>query len=442
MPAGAAINAETVQAALRETGKMVQNTVASKAIKKTAATAGSKVGQALGQAQGGSLAGGLVGATVSAAVTKKAPKEAVKAGVGFAMSTGLKEGSKAVVTRTTAKAVVMGAAETGKVALKVAAAKGACAAASGGFASLGGELLGGVVGEKVGKKVAGEKGKEAGKEIGALTGATGAGAAAGGMVAGPMGALAGAGMGAAGYGLGKVVGAAIDKAAVFEGVVLMKPQLKSRASNSCSQVEATHCMLTEEGLGNCFVYYFQTLEDARRRFSKFGICSRILFEMQEGYIIGEIERAGWPWHQSTILCAAKSLRREGAEASLDAGQLASSFQYAWTEDGVSAAADAGVLIFLCNPRPGDRVTREQLANMALGGSSVDQLAERGHVEVVPWPRSRWTDVGVLAAEQAGVLSLLGNPLAGETVTDEQMMAFSEVGYTPESLARADYIEAE
>merc|ERR1712008_25739 len=98
-------------------------------------------------------------------------------------------------------------------------------------------------------------------------------------------------------------------------------------------------------------------------------------------------------------------------------------QYAWTEDGVSAAAVTGMLQFFRNPKPGDLVTHEQLANMALGGSSAEELAERGHVEVVPWPRSRWTVAGVLAAEEAGVLSRLGTPKAGETVTDEQMIAF-------------------
>jgi len=443
MPAGVAIDVEAAQAALKEAGKKIEKSVAGTAIKKTTVTAGSKIGQALGHAQGGSLVGGLVGATASAAVTKGAPKEAVKAAVGFATGTGLKEGSKAVVTRTTAKAVVVGATEASKATLKVAAAKGACAAASGGFASLGGELLGGLVGEQVGKKVGGEKGGGAGKEIGALSGATSAGAAAGGMVAGPMGALAGAGMGAASYGMGKVVGAVIDKAAVFEGVVLVKPQLKPYSVGCCTQAEATHCILTEEGLGNCFVYFFPTPDDAQKKFRKMQV-SRILFEMYEGHITGETERAGWPWHQNTILSAANSLRPEGANASGDVGVsgMASSFQYAWTEDGVSSAADAGLLQFLGNPKPGDLVTHEQLKGMALGGSSAEQLAEQGHLEVVPWPRSRWTAVGVHAAKEVGVLSLLGNPVAGETVTDEQMIAFSEVGYTPESLARANYIEAE
>jgi len=444
MPAGAAFDAEAAQAALREAGKNIEKSVASKAIKKTTAAAGSKIGQALGHAQGGSLAGGLVGATVSTAVTKASAKETVKAAVGFATSTGIKEGSKTMVTRTTAKAAVVGATEVGKATLQVAAAKGACAAASGGFASLGGELLGGAVGQEVGKKVAGEKGKDAGKEIGALTGATGAGAAAGGMVAGPMGALAGAGMGAASYGVGKVVGAVIDQAAVFEGVVMVKPQqLKTGVSSKCTQAEAAYCILTEQGLGNCYSYFFQTRDDAQKTFRKMQ-CSRILFEMQQGNIVGECERGGWPWHQTTILCAANFLRPEAEKASMDANVsgLSSTFQYAWTEDGVSSAADAGMLKFFGNPKPGDLVTREQLSSLAFCESSAEQLAERGHVEVVPWPRSRWTVAGVRAAEEAGVLSLLGNPVAGETVTDEQMIAFSGVGYTPESLARADYIEAE
>merc|ERR1712008_452199 len=119
--------------------------------------------------------------------------------------------------------------------------------------------------------------------------------------------------------------------------------------------------LTEEGLGNCFAYFFQTVDDAQTRFRKMQ-CSRILFEMQQGHITGEIERAGWPWNQSTILCAANSLRPEGAETSWNAGAsgLASSFQYAWTEDGVSAAADTGMLQFFRNPKPGETVTDEQM----------------------------------------------------------------------------------
>jgi len=99
------------------------------------------------------------------------------------------------------------------------------------------------------------------------------------------------------------------------------------------------------------------------------------------------------------------LRPEGAEAPLDAGAPgpASNFQYAWTEVGVGTAADEGMLQFFCNPKPGDLITREQLDCVALGGSSAEQLAEIGYVE------GRWTAVGVLAAEEAGVLSLPGNP---------------------------------
>jgi len=94
---------------------------------------------------------------------------------------------------------------------------------------------------------------------------------------------------------------------------------------------------------------------------------------------------------------ANSLRPEGAKVLLDAGasRLASNFQYAWTEDGVSAATDAGMLLFFFNPKPGDLVTHEQLDCLALGGSSAEQLAERGHVE------GRW-----LAAEEAGLSGLV------------------------------------
>jgi len=73
---------------------------------------------------------------------------------------------------------------------------------------------------------------------------------------------------------------------------------------------------------------------------------------------------------------------------------ACNFQYAWTQDGVAAAADAGMLQFLHNPKPGDLVTHEQLEGMALAGSSAKEFAELG-----------WTAVGVLATEEAGVVSL-------------------------------------
>lgn len=192
------------------------------------------------------------------------------------------------------------------------AALAASAVAGAGIPALAGELAGGYVGEKIGKGVAGDEGGKKGREIGKLGGATSAGAVAGAVIAGPVGAAAGAGAGVAGYAIGKATGKAVEKAAGWEGLAQHTAASKLKlAPSSCEVSDAAFCMVTEEGLGRCLYCFFQTEAEARAKFKQ-RWCSRILFTMESGLIVGEVQRGGWPWNQATILKAAECLRREVA----------------------------------------------------------------------------------------------------------------------------------
>jgi len=300
-----------------------------------------------------------------------------------------------------------------------------------------GELTGGFVGKKVGRKLAKrmhgdkEKGGMIGQEVGSITGAAGAGGAFGAMVAGPVGAAGGAAFGVAGYGIGKATGVVIDKASEFQGISLVKPKLETGKCN-CSQDEAVSCIVTEEspGLGKCFIYFYQTPDQAQKDFKKWW-CSRILFAMQEGRLVNEIERAGWPWNQANMLRAVADLwvviiRRPPG-------------MIKWTAAGVAEAERSGVSSFLGNPAAGDDVTDDQIEAFALASETVEHFAALGYIQM-QGTSYQWTAQGVAAAADARVSDFLHNPSVGDSLTDQQVAAFAESGTTLDQIIALGYVE--
>lgn len=178
-----------------------------------------------------------------------------------------------------------------------------------GFPALGGKLVGGYMGKKLGKQIAGQSGKKIGKELGSACGATSIGAIAGASVAGPLGAAGGAGAGMASYVIGKGTARVVDRVAKWEGLAQARaPYMLKPGRGSCERSAAIYCIVTEEGLGNCYYYCFKEEQEALHSFKEWR-CSRIMFEMESDYLSTELRRGGWPWHQASILKAAKRLRQ-------------------------------------------------------------------------------------------------------------------------------------
>merc|ERR1711972_1098556 len=124
-------------------------------------------------------------------------------------------------------------------------------------------------------------------------------------------------------------------------------------AGSCSQDEASACIVTEEspGLGFCFLYLFEEAEEALEKLEKW-MCSRILFKMHQGRIVRKEQARGFPWSHANIAKAAAQLwvkvipRPAGV--------------YMWTHAGVDAAQQDGVVECLGNPLVGSIVTDSQL----------------------------------------------------------------------------------
>jgi len=180
-----------------------------------------------------------------------------------------------------------------------------------GLPAFGGELAGGHAGKKLGKAVGGDRGAKLGKRAGALGGATCAGALAGAAVGGPVGAAAGAGAGAAYYGIGRVVNKVVNAAVDFEGIAVnasMRPGrrpllVRLLRRPACSREEAAFCIITEEGIGRCYFFFYRTEEEAMKCFSKWW-CPRMLFALDSGSTTSELDRRGCSWSHNTIRKAA------------------------------------------------------------------------------------------------------------------------------------------
>merc|ERR1740121_2353123 len=132
-----------------------------------------------------------------------------------------------------------------------------------------------------------------------------------------------------------------------------------------------------------------------------------MFSMEDGRIVSEVERGGWPWNQANMLKAVEKLwvvvipRPAGA--------------CRWTSAGVEAAQKSGVAEFLGNPVAGDSVTDEQLEAFALSATTVESLASLGYFDMEGGAdigantvgassvdMYRWTAFGVQAAADAKV----------------------------------------
>jgi len=354
--------------------------------------------------------------------------------------TTIKKGTEYAVTyaaREAAEAAAGKAATT--AAIKVSASKGAAFAASstaGGVAAMAGEFVGGTVGERAMKHAATKskysqaKVDEAamlGKEFGSLAGATTAGAGAGGLVGGLPGAMAGAGIGAASYGIGKATAFAVDKASEWEGVVLVKPTLSMPNGGDCEKEQAGACIVTEEGIGKCKVYFFRTTEGAQKAFKK-KWCSRIMFEMQDGRLAAEVKRGGWPWNQACILDAARRLREPLPPA------YPTDVPHRWTEAGVEAMKSSEVWEVLGSPEAGTQLTVSQAELLAGGGTKLDLLVAAGYLQPLDRIFYIWTEAGVQSlGDSAQLPEAFGGLAAGDAVTQAQVAALAEGGRTLEQL---------
>lgn len=263
---------------------------------------------------------------------------------------------------------------------------------------------------KAGDAEAKARGAAIGADVGALSGAVGAGAAFGAIVAGPVGAAGGAGMGAAGWGIGKAVGATVDQASVFKGVSIFPAKLlPAKSGSSCEQDEAAACIVIEDnGRAICMIYFYQTEQEARNNFDKWW-CSRTMYTMQEGRLLSEVERGGWPWNQANISAAVRDLWAVIIPRP--------PCIHVWTQAGIDEARRASVFIFLGQPEAGEVLTDEQLEAFALCDMSVESMAsEFGYLQPVHFT---WTEAGIAAAAEAKALDILGSPAVGDQFTGQQ-----------------------
>lgn len=354
--------------------------VACKAVKKISEKAGKRVCGHTGGVIGAAV--GTAAAFVTETEQKDIPKEGAKMAVGFVAGTGIDYAVKYIVTFTAKTAASAGAAEGTKIGMRLAAAQGANAATKGGFAALGAELAGGFIGKRVGRTLAQrlatndsqvhDRGARFGEDVGALTGSVGVGAALGAVYVGPVGAVGGAGLGAAGWGIGKVTEVAVDQAAGFQGISIIRPRLDVGSTSTCTQDHAAACIVTEEspGLGICRIYFYLTEQEAKEHFDEWWV-SRTLYRMQEARLVAELQRGGWPWNQANIAKASHDLWAEFV--------LFPQVAYTWTARGVASTRQFGVFEFLGRPKAGDRITDDQVEAFALGETSVEELAARGHL---------------------------------------------------------------